>query len=698
MGTTVAGQSSSTACNAKAHDRPFIIEWDATDASSFEARASNDVVFVRYEGCTLQVIDTCSSDSVRGALGSYLPVDWTSGSVEKVDIANEAELYAKLPLGAGSLGGRVKAGEKFHMEYFVSGTRHASRPYVYKGDIEKIPGCRGVTHAVYAFNLGAFALGSLSKIHGEVGGTVWGIGAGGASRSESSAEKRGGVLESCRGETAKESATCQAPIRLTLREIQDGDNPDQIAAAAPETPNALNLAGKLQANNDRERSAGEHASAAQSKLTAGDGAGCLTELDLHDRLDPRPIGLSTNVKSYTASMRAQCLMRSGKCDAGKALLRKAIQGASAPGTSADAIDAQIDGQVGMHCAGSDAQPRDQLLYAMSMLNRFAYARGDLRPIRAAYDNVKRLRTSARNDDPNQQLAKLPRVVSDIGPKALGRAGDCVAAWAAAKEASAWFSAAEGFSIDDEHVRYDFVNHTRETCLGKPQGALTAREDLLRGAAELEFARQLPSVDAATCRSTFDRVKGTVLASPSGDKVAPEMRRAADKLLEGVGICFTKAQDCTSAWKSFVEIRRWQVQGRDDAAAASRMRDAFGSNSATNACHFKPQAGLTPTERIAFLDAVLGRSDADRAGCDAAWRELGQLLASVPSTGKDDDTRSVRENGHQHAARCFVRARACDDARRVYVAGEAQRIKKDGRAVTPAQLEASFESSHRECKP
>ena len=43
-----------------------------------------------------------------------------------------------------------------------------------------------------------------------------------------------------------------------------------IGAVAPETPDALNLAGKLQATNDRERKAGEILTAANTKLTAGD--------------------------------------------------------------------------------------------------------------------------------------------------------------------------------------------------------------------------------------------------------------------------------------------------------------------------------------------------------------------------------------------------------------------------------------------
>ena len=130
--------------------------------SSFESRAANDVVFVRYEGCDLQIVDGCSSDSVRGSFGSYKPVEWTSGSVESLDINNDGDLYAKLPLGAASLGGRVDGGEKFHMEYFVSGTRSATRESIHRGDIARVAACKNATHFVYAYNLGAFALGSQS--------------------------------------------------------------------------------------------------------------------------------------------------------------------------------------------------------------------------------------------------------------------------------------------------------------------------------------------------------------------------------------------------------------------------------------------------------------------------------------------------------------------------------------------------------
>ena len=420
MDQTVAGKNK---CNPKAHDRPFVIEWDATDMSSFEARASADVIVVKYEGCDMKVLDSCVNDSVKGSIGSYKPVDWTSGSLEVIDIKSDADLYAKLPLGAATIGGRVESGEQFHMEYFVSGTRAATRDAVYAADLDKIPGCKGATHFVYAFNLGAFALGSQSKIKGEVGGSYFGFGAGGSKSSENKAEKSGGVLASCRAAGAKESQTCTVPIRLTLREISDSANPDAAAATAPESDAALNLAGKLKADSDKEKKAAEHYDTAVVKMRAGDGKGCLAEFDEHDKLDPRPAGMSTNFKSWTATLRGQCIMLAGQCDAGKQFIRKAIQGTSTGGP--ELIDRQVETAATTYCKGK-LTPRDELLQAAQVLNKGAFEKTDAASCAKAYATVKRLSPTVKptgDDDYALAAAGTPMLIG-TAPKCFVKAGDC----------------------------------------------------------------------------------------------------------------------------------------------------------------------------------------------------------------------------------------------------------------------------------
>lgn len=322
MGKSFAGQN---ACNPKSHDKPFIIEWDATDMSMFESRAATDVIFVRYEGCNLKVLDGCANDSIRGAFGAYRPVEWTSGSVEKMDIASENELYAKLPLGAATLGGRVQSGEKFRMEYFVSGVRTSTRPAVYRNELAKVPGCAGATHFVYGFALGAFALASEKKMSGEASVGFQGMGGGGKHASSANADKKGGVIESCRGETAKETRTCQVPIRLMLRDMAEGDAP-----ASPPPDGAGNPTGPgagASARTDHAELSMEEIKLRESgarKRVAKDGKGCISDFDEADRRWPNSARLSTRPDGMM-NLRGECLMLAGDCENGRRMLRMALE-------------------------------------------------------------------------------------------------------------------------------------------------------------------------------------------------------------------------------------------------------------------------------------------------------------------------------------------------------------------------------------
>ena len=423
-GKTFAGQNK---CNPKNVDRPFIIDWDATDQSSFQAQAQNDVVFVRYEGCALKVLYGCRDDSVKGAFGSYKGVEWTSGGVESIDIHDEGELYAKLPLGAASLGGRVSSGEKFHMEYYVSGTRTATRDHVYREDLAKNPACAGATHFAYQFNLGAFALASTSKLKGEVNGSFFGFGTGGASSNESSADKKGGDLASCKADSANIVEACKVPVRLTLREISSESNPIVAAGGAPESDAALNLAGKVKAESDQEKKAAEHLLAANDKLGAKDGKGCVAELDQHDALDPRPSTMSTNPKAYdVAIVRAKCLDLEGKCDAGRELLRKALdaKGDLAP----KALDRKTE-ELAAYCAGGKLTPREEFVAAAVHV---ANGMQDGKKVAGkmcldAFATIKRLHGTVAPEDASDYWVARPRVTNFLAsavPGCLANADDC----------------------------------------------------------------------------------------------------------------------------------------------------------------------------------------------------------------------------------------------------------------------------------
>jgi hypothetical protein len=428
MDQTFAGQN---ACNPKSHLRPFVVEWDATDMSSLEALASNDVAVVRYQGCQLTVLDHCRDDSVRGSLGAYRAVDWTSGSLETIDIASDAELYAKLPLGVASLEGRVKSGEKFHMEYYVAGTRTATRDAVYRADLEKFPRCKGATHFIYAYNLGAFALGSASELQGTIDGSVYGFGASAQKKNSRNAEKKGGSLPTCKSSSATEVEGCKSPIRLTLRPIEAGPNPDAAASRAPETDAALNQAGKLAVRLDMSDEARAHYDSAVAKQNSRDGKGCLKELDVHDKLDAK--NKSTDPKSTLSMTRAQCLMLAGQCEAGKLLARKQLEQSTASLSTDEGRAASVEALASTFCQGGDMSARDQLLGAIRTLQNGSTPTGkrDRAVCQAAYQTFQRLAGKVKpKDETDTMLSEgtFGAVRYAMIPGCFARAGDCEGAF------------------------------------------------------------------------------------------------------------------------------------------------------------------------------------------------------------------------------------------------------------------------------
>ena len=449
------------ACNPKNHLRPFIIEWDATDRSSFEAQAANDVLVVRYEGCDMQILEECRNDSVRGSQGAYKPVEWTSGALEKMDISNQGELYAKLPLSVGTLGGRVSGGEKFKMEYYVAGTRNATRDAVYREDLASNPGCEGATHFIYGFNLGAFALGSVTELNAEVGGSLYGFGAGAKTNKRSAADKQGGDLGLCKGDTAKDVEGCKSPIRLTLRPIREGANPEKAAMQTEETSESLNAAGMVNLKLEIGDMARSHLESAQQKQVARDGKGCLAELDAYDKLEPKR--KSTDPKVYVSTTRATCMMLAGKCDPGKALLRKAYENNSVGSMGPEQVDKSVDHIASLNCQGK-LNPRDELIQGFMELSMGAnLTKKKPEECEASYQKVKKNKGLKPKDDEDQQVIQAVQNLYATAPGCFAKAGDCERAWKVFQDE---FPADRFAQIKDPKVRADSLLATFEAMVSK----------------------------------------------------------------------------------------------------------------------------------------------------------------------------------------------------------------------------------------
>lgn len=139
---------------------------------------------------------------------------------------------------------------------------------------------------MYGYNLGAFALGSLAELNAAVEASVYGFGAGGSTSKSRKADKQGGDLGTCKSDSATEVEGCKAPIRLTLRPIREGENPQKEAMKAEDTPESLNAAGMVNLKVEISDMARSRIETAQTKLASRDGKGCISELDALRSLEP----------------------------------------------------------------------------------------------------------------------------------------------------------------------------------------------------------------------------------------------------------------------------------------------------------------------------------------------------------------------------------------------------------------------------
>lgn len=338
MANTTVGKN--RCAPGKATERPFAVEWDATDVASFEAKAARDVVLVKVDGCELKVLD-CRDDGIPGKYGSYDAVQWTTGVVEGFSIKNEGDLYAKLPFGASSLAANVKGGNELELKYFVSGSRPTLRSLIYRNDIAANPLCASATHFVSSYDLGAYDLaqkGASSESADVKAGNI--AGGGNLSHSEGHV-KSAGSLADCTKESAKELSRCRVPIRLALRAIQDGTNPAPAAAASSDampTGYSKDFQSLMQS--------------ASKKMQLRDGPGCLADLDRADTMQ-KPEGFNLDMT------RAVCEMLVGKCNDGRRRYR-AFLARTSPGMTPEQQDNSVLQQGITYCEGKEATPLERV--------------------------------------------------------------------------------------------------------------------------------------------------------------------------------------------------------------------------------------------------------------------------------------------------------------------------------------------------
>ena len=210
---------------------PWLVEWDPPAKARFQSASADGVLLVKYQGCSLEVLYGCE------VKGSYKFAE-TTRSLQTEHIGNEAELFAKLPIGALNLAGEFKKGDRWSLDYVVVGTRTATVKDVRR---EALSGrCAGATHLVQGMAVGAYQLsaGASRKVGAEV--SLKGVGgAGGKVGSEARRLRQDGQYELCvKKDTAAVERGCQAIVKLYLQPVSG-----YAAVAAPPVPGSAAPAG-----------------------------------------------------------------------------------------------------------------------------------------------------------------------------------------------------------------------------------------------------------------------------------------------------------------------------------------------------------------------------------------------------------------------------------------------------------------------
>jgi hypothetical protein len=196
---------------ASGQNAPLVTEWPASEKANLESLLRRGGVAVTFSGCEMRVVAQCP---IRGGY------TWqrTSPATDVVEINDENELYAKLPLGAAALEGELKRWGKLSVQTQISGLLRleGGGPY----DIPAIGECSRATHVITALSVGAFTLSTGGG--GTIGGgaDVQGIGGGARSSQGTTVTRSSGDGRACWESTDQSPhPNCSSPIQVFLAPI-----------------------------------------------------------------------------------------------------------------------------------------------------------------------------------------------------------------------------------------------------------------------------------------------------------------------------------------------------------------------------------------------------------------------------------------------------------------------------------------------
>src|SRR6188768_1557651 len=193
---------------AARNESPLVTEWSPAEKANLQARLRSGALAVEFTGCSMRPILGCS---VRG---SYR---WqrTTLSSEAIEIHDQDELFAKLPLGALALEGELARSGRLAVRTAVGGQ------YVLEGssaaDVPDYGDCAAATHLLVGVSIGSFKLhsGGTLQASGSVGAGFYQAGA--QTNSSESLLREAGDFESCKSSTDETpELNCSSPVQAFL--------------------------------------------------------------------------------------------------------------------------------------------------------------------------------------------------------------------------------------------------------------------------------------------------------------------------------------------------------------------------------------------------------------------------------------------------------------------------------------------------
>jgi hypothetical protein len=211
---------------------PLVTEWPASEKSRLESLTMQGGVVVAYSGCELRILDRCS-------LGGSYVYQRTTLSTDTIEIADEDELFAKLPLGAATLEGELARSGRLAIRTTVVGqlrlTEGAAKPQGV---------CAGASHVIGGVAVGAFKLlsGGSSSGGGSVGVAVVGEAGGKSTRREQTVREAGNPTACAEATDEGAPVDCRSPIQVFLTPLESAEpaepTADVSARPADERPSS----------------------------------------------------------------------------------------------------------------------------------------------------------------------------------------------------------------------------------------------------------------------------------------------------------------------------------------------------------------------------------------------------------------------------------------------------------------------------